>query len=287
MTLLRRLVEGDIAIVAGLVDEDGGYQHAVNFEDPCTKAVKFDVQVAADIYWRGTNDSYDISRLGPLKLPFDDVWMEWSVPSGSLINQDEDLMTELVGMRCGAYLQVTDNGFCVVMLAINPETEEMFLWPTVEHVTLDGQGNYVSAEALPKFPDMTDQLIQQSAAMVRMFTLPAFMALGLTNCRNVKTAETGSVRMRRSGREKRQGVPPKELRYSTIILPGGGSIASDKRGGSHRAAAVHRVRGHFKTFTAERPLLGKHVGTYWWGWNVRGNPEHGEVQSDYEMGARA
>lgn len=47
--------------------------------------------------------------------------------------------------------------------------------------------------------------------------------------------------------------------------------------------ALHRVRGHFKTFTADRPLLGQHVGTYWWGWQIRGKAENGINVSDYRL----
>lgn len=25
------------------------------------------------------------------------------------------------------------------------------------------------------------------------------------------------------------------------------------------------IKGHYKTYTADAPLMGKHVGTYWWG----------------------
>jgi hypothetical protein len=45
------------------------------------------------------------------------------------------------------------------------------------------------------------------------------------------------------------------------------------------------VDGHFKTFTAEAPLFGKHVGTYWWG----GYPEVDRFQlsfDDLEKGSR-
>jgi hypothetical protein len=38
------------------------------------------------------------------------------------------------------------------------------------------------------------------------------------------------------------------------------------------------VRGHFKTYTAEA----KHVGTYWWQPAIRGDREHGVVQSSYK-----
>lgn len=30
-------------------------------------------------------------------------------------------------------------------------------------------------------------------------------------------------------------------------------------------------------------LMGRHVGTYWWGWQIRGNAEKGMVVSDYSL----
>ncbi len=52
-----------------------------------------------------------------------------------------------------------------------------------------------------------------------------------------------------------------------------------------RIHAVHAeiAEHHFKHYNAERPLMGKHVGTYWWGWQVRGEAEHGMVVADYEV----
>jgi hypothetical protein len=103
----------------------------------------------------------------------------------------------------------------------------------------------------------------------------------MSNCRNVETAETGAIKMRRSGAQKRLGEKPFSIRYNTIILPGGG-CEYDPKSGTHRAA-LHRVRGHFKTFTAGKPLMGKHVGTYWWGWQLRGDAKRGIVISNYQV----
>jgi hypothetical protein len=47
------------------------------------------------------------------------------------------------------------------------------------------------------------------------------------------------------------------------------------------------VRGHFKTFTAEKPLMGRAVGTYSWGWQLRGDPKRGIVISDYQFDGEA
>jgi hypothetical protein len=134
----------------------------------------------------------------------------------------------------------------------------------------------------------SDKEFQDLAIATLTYGQTVLMALSLLNCRNVKTEALGKITARRSGTQKRRGVKPFEVRYNTIKLPGGGSERVGRGSKAHdRATALHRVRGHTKTFTAEAPLMGKHVGTYWWGWQLRGNPEHGIVESDYQMSGKS
>ncbi|WP_225050582.1 hypothetical protein, partial [Enterococcus casseliflavus] len=75
-------------------------------------------------------------------------------------------------------------------------------------------------------------------------------------------------------------------KYNTIHLPNESHSSGTKRdSGTNCGKSLHTVRGHFKIFTEDKPLLGKHVGTYWWGWQVRGSKEVGEVVSDYKVSA--
>ena len=98
---------------------------------------------------------------------------------------------------------------------------------------------------------------------------PAALAVGLMNCRNVHTElrSTGNIH----NRKKRKQSP--KLDYHVIVLPspGGGGEGA----GGHRDVRQHKVRGHFKTYTADKPLLGRAVGTYWWPWHLRGDAERG------------
>jgi hypothetical protein len=112
---------------------------------------------------------------------------------------------------------------------------------------------------------------------------PVWMALNLINCRNVTTKQSGSV-LTRTTAQKRQGVPVK--RFHTIVLPGMATRYVGARGRKQQAQdlAAHLVRGHFATYGPEAPLFGKHVGTFWVGWHVRGDKAHGEVIKDYELG---
>jgi len=45
---------------------------------------------------------------------------------------------------------------------------------------------------------------------------------------------------------------------------------------------VHVCRGHFKTFTSQRPLFGKFSGMFWWEPSVRGRGQ-GYVDKDYKI----
>lgn len=52
---------------------------------------------------------------------------------------------------------------------------------------------------------------------------------------------------------------------------------------SPREMAFHLVRGHFKTYTEDRPLFGKLTGTFWWQPAARGTTDFGVIDKDYSI----
>lgn len=50
---------------------------------------------------------------------------------------------------------------------------------------------------------------------------------------------------------------------------------------THPDNRVHLCRGHFKEYTEQNPLFGRHVGRYWWQPCVRGKKEKGIIAKDY------
>lgn len=46
---------------------------------------------------------------------------------------------------------------------------------------------------------------------------------------------------------------------------------------------LHLCRGHFKEYTKENPLFGKHTGLYWWQPHIRGDKKRGIVMKDYQI----
>lgn len=88
---------------------------------------------------------------------------------------------------------------------------------------------------------------------------------------------------------RRQKVP--SVVYKTLRIPGFvykgrvvnndgslGEVASEER-------RMHIVRGHFATYTADKPLFGRAsgVGKFWHPAHVRGNMAAGAVVKDYEV----
>jgi hypothetical protein len=238
-------------------------------------AMSIDIQLVLDLLTEGRQ----LAASGPLRPPYPATWLEWTkgnTPGGAttcgmLIHEHED-------PAGGSLLEF-------FMLSARPDTEIMRC-NTIGYVHLNSDG--LMDSQIIKLSDgqriSLGEAMQQKSEMLKSFCgaiSVCLVALGIINCKNVRTEETGQVTLARSGSEKRRGIPARKIKYHTIQLPGGGTRADGK--GGHRATAIHRVRGHFKTFTAEKPLLGQHVGTYWWGWQVRGKAENGIVVSDYSL----
>ncbi|MET4144332.1 hypothetical protein [Arthrobacter sp. UYCo732] len=100
--------------------------------------------------------------------------------------------------------------------------------------------------------------------------------LALMNCRNVSLRERGS-------RNGAGSAPSGDAFHEVVIdgnIRGSGATVGEAGDGTGRR---HLARGHFKTFTDDAPLLGKHVGTYWWGWQVRGQESRGTVEKVYTL----
>lgn len=265
----------------------------------------FDVQVASELYWTSKKDYYTLdSDFGPMRPPFDVMWMEWSVPRRLTIKGKEydrerplpcaaAVTSSVVGPEAfktgdftGTRLIGNEGGGIVAVEVMNflfdPDIERPVFIPYAQMIGLDPGTGLFNDYCVGQTP--VTPLSEEERKMVKELAdnNVIWMALNLINCRNVDTKATGVV-FPRSGREKRQGRPI--TRYHTIVLPGMSSRSHVKHSSADRIQmAHHRVRGHFKTFTAERPLLGKHVGTYWWGWQARGSKEHGEIKADYTLG---
>jgi hypothetical protein len=111
------------------------------------------------------------------------------------------------------------------------------------------------------------------------------MALMLLNCKNIST-ENNYPSMVLNKKRIKQGKQPL-FKYHTLVI---NPVNEKKRSsGEHEPTGIkqrlHFCRGHFKEYTEQNKLFGKHTGLYWWQPMVRGNKELGLVHKDYEVRA--
>jgi hypothetical protein len=106
-------------------------------------------------------------------------------------------------------------------------------------------------------------------------------AISLLHCKNIAQIEKGGKRPEiKNRRHRNKGtvhyvldvVPARNVRRTEYDQPAKGV-----------PQRLHFRRGHFKEYTAERPLFGKYTGTFWWEAHVAGSAEIGEVKKDYRI----
>lgn len=104
------------------------------------------------------------------------------------------------------------------------------------------------------------------------------MALRLLSCKNITTEQTQPSEKLNRVRKKRGRS--ELFTYHTIVIKPVGRYQEGipKYLWSNR---IHLCRGHFKEYTEERKLLGKHTGRYWWQPQARGRNKDGIVMKDY------
>ncbi|MGD0272511.1 MAG: hypothetical protein ABSB96_02100 [Gaiellaceae bacterium] len=159
-------------------------------------------------------------------------------------------------------------------------------------MALDSQGllppgddeGYGSLLTFPlAIPGVPESVAYEWTNSLAEFLCPAAFAISLLHCRNV-SLRTVDPPEKLSRKAERQHGRPLVSYHVLDIEPMRRVLDSDgeaqTKGLRH---ALHICRGHFKTFTEDAPLFGRHVGTYWWPAYVRGSAEVGTVEKDYRV----
>lgn len=246
-------------------------------------------------------DEMEFSNLPRLAPPYENCWFEWTFNvrkrddapddfSGEIDEHLLDIMLNSEGdARVGVKLssiRTDDDGwslrfqFFMVMGSGTP-----LLFPIAYITTLNADGyfvdnrKYVREGLHPILESLADQMLDDDMAQHGINAV--LYALGLLNCKNIVTVERGvpPVGVKRSRHRKwvhrhyvLQIRPMKEI---TKIEHDGESVESE--------ISFHFCRGHFKTYTAEKPLFGKYVGDFWWDAHARGSIKKGIVTKDYNV----
>lgn len=256
-----------------------------------------EAQLPASLYYESPQDLFDFRKdFGLLRMPFPRMWFEWTLPDTFRAGSETISFEHAAGARIAVLLDEVPAMHGVPSSVTRPIPEHfnridvrvyarypqrpgsLTLLPVMRSIFVD-EGRYITSINMNVEPHRSSPT-EHEPHPTRFY--PAFLALSLMNCKNVTTERAGMIVHRGPkprGRHRREVA---RLDFHTIVLPG----MSGARPGTaeyDEAMSRHRVRGHFKTYTEESPLFGKNVGTYWWGWQVRGDVSAGITTTDYRI----
>jgi hypothetical protein len=118
-----------------------------------------------------------------------------------------------------------------------------------------------------------------------VMVFPALLALCFLNCKNVRAEKEPLDPHFAKIYQKKHKKPL--MQYKTLKIEG---MKSEIRKGSKAAGTgiekgMHICRGHFKTFTEDKPLFGRVTGRFFFAQHVRGKKEKGVIVKDYDVRA--
>jgi len=205
-----------------------------------------------------------------LKFPYRHCWFDWMHTTGkakfaALIEYSYKTNT----FTCIHFGCVKETGWLV---------DPVFnLIEICEHIPLTG--NVKSA----KLYDDDKQHLSPDEYTQRWLGDPIsflHMIVTLLNCKNIGT-EIVPAPLKLNKKRKKVGKQPIFSYRTLVIKPVGKKQESiPKHLWNNR---IHLTRGHFKTYTEEKPLFGRITGRFWWQPAVRGRNRDGVVMKDYKV----
>lgn len=258
------------------------------------------MQEVADYYWLHDQDVWDMRDDFPvIASPWPEFWMEWRAPRVVRIRGEQstpDFFQSIPRFGVLGRMEQVDDRARAALPPDSPDVRWILqlayfgLAPVAEvSLPLDHEGRFAKVPVEGGVLQPTRVVAPGLKGMERALLLdvlsswlnPAFLALSFAHCRNVVVREAPIEGQRA---RIRRGDPPIS-RYYVLEIGGMREIVEQAKAqtGGNLRTALHLVRGHFKSFTPERPLFGRYTGTYWWGLHARGDARAGEVRKDYAV----
>lgn len=150
-----------------------------------------------------------------------------------------------------------------------------------------GDENYISVWAMHYAASGKELSEQEGMELTSEMIAPCITLLGqvfaFLHCKNVNLSvmEEFSPGLIKKRQAKKNKAFVSKIYTLEIKGPSSKKGKSDNKTGEKKS--FHICRGHFKTFTAEAPLLGKAIGTYWWPSYARGSKKEGIIHKDYKL----
>jgi len=231
-----------------------------------------------------------------------DIKMNTDVKYGMLVREEHERHDILV---CSLFLNMKNEkstynlaewGLSPVIYMASvgkPITEEPYAKGIIkQHPAL---GDFLIKTNYPALPfpmlllkgDIGKNLFKEALVRDRNHFFLLNMILLLLNCKNISTQTT--YPSEKLNKKRRKNNKPELLTYKTLFINIIRKTKLDtgkehiRKTTTESLTRAHLCRGHFKHFTKEKPLMGKHVGVYWWDAQLRGDKTAGKIIKDYEL----
>ena len=248
-----------------------------------------EIIIADNVFaYQNSMDADDLIKNGfhSMRLPFSPLWIEWRA---DLTTQSEDSRSHAMAavirqMGCIAYT-LPDSCLPDDLRNQGIIPQGFSLW-----AESDGDPVYLGTRVVfcinQKGEFHSFHVVRKGAMSkgheVRPF-VTACLTIAFMHCKNVRKIDVGDTEGPSSKWLRRQKTP--RLRYKVLdINPMKEVLRTEGQSettGLHRA--LHICRGHFATYTVDKPLFGHFVGTVWKPAHTRGSIEQGAVVKDYRI----
>lgn len=234
--------------------------------------------VAEYLYCGNEQEDWDIFSDFPKPAPpFAHTWFEWRLPAVSYSNGSR-IPIPMARAACFVEARVIENlvkvtlvpfvrrqsGLHVHGIVIYNLTREMdAISPSSDgKILLGNWGGYPPDE----FKSEALQLAEMSTSIV----FPAFLAMSLLNCRNVRTRKVQAPERLVKACAKR-GRPIPAMHRVIEIQPITEVTKRETGESGYSQKAISVIRGHFKDYSQGRGLFGKLRGRFWWNGRMNAN----------------
>lgn len=213
------------------------------------------------------------------------VWVQ-EIPEAAMYASRMLHESENSGKKFNRLMQWMSDSNAVTMIMMRIAFSRMgrvLLCPHVVYAGVDARGGLSGGN---QFIDCLDEQANDSVLGTVNFVAPVYFALSLCHCKNVEIIDATDRYKQSDKWKRRQGCP--DIKYHVLEIETAKktlrSIGNSDTVGF--AKALHVVRGHFATYTEDKPLFGKIVGTVWKPSHARGDVKVGTVVKDYSIGPR-
>lgn len=216
--------------------------------------------------------------MGDVRLPFSLCWFDFL-----MTNWDQSVPENTRYSKSGILVkEFAPNLLFVNIFCLFPTLKKWVMAPQGYFVSIDNHAQSSEDGNIRPLPYVANtpikQFTQEDANQLDVLNI----SLLLLGCKNINIMNQEPQEKLNKKRIKR-GKQPLFTYHTLSLNPVGKAQESiPKHLWENR---IHLARGHFKTFTPEKPLFGRITGRFWWQPQVRGRNRNGVVMKDYAIDA--